>query len=75
MTYVDTPTRIVQNSYHIYETIMASITPELHKRILVNIDDAKINGTRNGSMLFKLIIFKCTIDSSPTIIRLQGNIF
>ena len=37
LTYVGTPTRVAQNLYHIYEALMASMTPELHKRILVDI--------------------------------------
>ena len=75
ITYVDTLTRIAQNAYHMYEAIMASITPELHKRILVDIDKAKINGTGNGPMFFKLIISKCTINTPAMIMQLRGNIF
>ena len=75
LTYVNTQTRVAQNAYHMYEAIMASITPELHKRILVDIDDAKITGTGNGPLLFKLIMSECTIDTPATIMRLRGNIF
>ena len=54
---------------------MASITPELHKRILVDINQAKINGFGNGTMLFKLIMSECTIDTPSIILRLRWDMF
>ena len=74
MLYVNTPTRIAKNSYHMYEVIMISITPERHKGSCWTIDDAKINGTGNGPILFKLIMSECTINTPATIMRLQGGI-
>lgn len=75
LTYVRTPKRVAQNSYHMYNALMASITPELHKRILVDIEKARINGVGNGTMLFKLIMSECTIDTPATVLRLRGNMF
>ena len=43
LKYVNTPRRIAQNSCHMYEAIMASIAPDIHKNILVDIDNTKIN--------------------------------
>ena len=44
VNYVGTPTRVAQNSCHINKSLMVSITPDLHKRILADLDQAKVNG-------------------------------
>ena len=71
LNYVGTPTRVAQNLYHMYNALMSSIAPELHKRILVDIDQAKINNVRNVTMFFKLILSECTINTLAIIIRLR----
>lgn len=75
LNYVGTPMRVSQNLYHMYEALMASITLELHKRILVDLDQAKINNVGNRTMLFKLILSECTINTPAIIIRIGGGRF
>ena len=38
---------------------------------MVDNDQARINGTGNGPLLFKLIMSECSIDTPATVMRLR----
>jgi len=54
---------------------MIIISKEVRQRIMVDIDQARVNGVSNGPMLFKLILLECFIDISVTVMRLREKIF
>ena len=64
-------TRVSQNTYHMKEALMISITRELRQRIIIDIDKARVNDIGNVSMMCKLIMLECLIDTPATMMRLR----
>ena len=71
MAYINNVSQVSQNTYHMYKTLMVYISKEFRQQIMVDIDQAWINGIGNGPMIFKLIMLECTIDTPSTVIRLR----
>lgn len=65
-TYVAGQTRQAQNSYALYNCIMATLDKTAHAKIMLKEDEYTINGVRSGPCLLKVVIRESYLDSNAT---------
>jgi hypothetical protein len=65
-TYVDTETRVAQDSYQLYLCIMATLTKEAKSRIVLQKESYYVNRVPSGTLLFRLVIQESSIDTNAT---------
>ena len=65
-TYVNAQNRDAQNSFNLYQCLMASLTDVARTRVMLLEDQYTVTGVRSGSCLLKIIISKSYLDSNAT---------
>ena len=72
-TYVGAQNRAAQDSAQLYRCLMASISKEGKRKILVWEDQYNINGLGSGNLLLKIIVHESHLDTNNSISYLHYN--
>ena len=67
-------TRLAQNNYNMYECLEKSISSDLKKQMISEIENCEVSGQKIAALLFKLIMTKCEIDTKATISSIRMSL-
>ena len=73
-SYSDTHTRATQNSYHMYEALLVSLTPEAYQRTMLLLPSTRSKSIGNSPLLLCVLSQKFTIDTCATLTRVRTNL-
>ena len=65
-SYIDQPSRSAQDTAQLYRCLMASLSKEGKKKVLVWEDQYTINGLGSGNLLLKIIVRESHLDTNAT---------
>ena len=73
-TYIQTQTREAQHQYQLYQCLMNLLTEKVRLKIVKESHKYSIGELWSGSILYKFIVFRASIDTRATLSHIRENL-